>query len=523
MTPSRLLVLPALALLASPLLTLPSQAATSEPAPTFRQYHAPDAPKDARGRATGGDDAGEPTVGYNSKTGNVMFMANKNTFRVNGFDLSQNEKATWTDVTDPVEGAQTSDPFLWTDPTTNRTFVNQLELQGGSLQAFTDDDGKTYTQSTMGCSIGIAFDHQSVTTGKFTGKSAIYKQSLTGYPNAVYYCTNDLVDASCSVSLDGGLNFLVATPVYSSLDSNCRKIFGHIKTDPSSGRLFLPPDGCGKGQAIYFSDDNSQSWTRSDIPGATKGDSGHPSITVAKDGTVYFAYGSADEGMTGRTHVVVSTTGGKTWAHDTALGKDLGIVTSRFPLTVAGDGDRAAVAFLGAKAPGNPSDAPDPTDPTIKAYTGTWDLYVSYTTDRGLTWKTYDATPGDPVQVGPICTRGTTCLAGRNLLDFNDMDLDGSGRVLIGLADGRLKAGDTFATDLAKATIVRQQGGPSLFAAAKTAAPAKKTGANAPAAPTSPRPAGGTLPTTGLATALPGIGLLLLLAVAVGARRRVTR
>ncbi|MCW2587186.1 MAG: hypothetical protein JWN55_2702 [Frankiales bacterium] len=467
MKPARLLVLPVLGLVLSPLLLDSSRAATAASPPVFRQYHAPAAPLDVRGNRTKGDASGEPSLGFDRRTGDVMYMAEKATFRVHGFDLGRNEKATWTDVTDPVIGAQTSDPILWTDPVTHRTYANQLELQGGSLQAYTDDQGRTWTHSTMGGSVGLAFDHQSIVTGKPALEGRRYPAPLIG-PSYLYYCTNDLYAASCAVSLDGGLNFLAATPVYVNelAGGDCRAIFGHLKTDPRDGTVYLPPDGCGTGQRLFVSKDNTFSWTSYPLPGSTTGDSGHPSIGIGRqDGAVYYAYGSNDAGSdTGRVHAQVSFDKGRTWTRPAALGKDLGIRTSRFPVAVAGDRGRAAVAFLGAKAAGDPSAAPDPTNPRVKAYKGAWNLYVSYTFDGGRTWKTYDALPGDPIQRGPVCTRGTTCLAGRNLLDFNDMVLDDKGRVMLALADGALRRTDDYSRDLAKATIVRQASGPSLYA-----------------------------------------------------------
>lgn len=463
----RLLVLPALALVASPLLAATSGAATSSSVPVFRQYHAPAAPRDVRGNPTKGDDSGEPSLGFDSRTGDVMYMADKATFRVNGFALSRNEKATWTDVTDPVIGAQTSDPILYTDPVTHRTFANQLELQGGSLQAFTDDQGRTWTHSTMGGSIGLAFDHQTIVAGKPVSEGSPFPKPLVG-PNYLYYCTNDLYGANCAVSIDGGLNFLAALPVYSGelAGGPCAAIFGHIKTDPRNGLVYLPPNGCNGKQMLYVSRDNTRSWTGYPVPGSTDGDAGHPSVAVGRqDSALYYAWGSRDgSNGTGRIQTAVSLDRGKTWQHMQSLGADKGVVTSRFPVVVAGDRGRAAVAFLGAKLPGDPNNAPDPTSPNIKAYKGIWNLYVSYTLDGGRTWRTYDAFPNDPIQRGPVCTRGTTCLAGRNLLDFNDMVLDASGRVMIAMADGALKPGDDYTKDLSKATIVRQSGGPSLYA-----------------------------------------------------------
>jgi hypothetical protein len=137
------------------------------------------------------------------------------------------------------------------------------------------------------------------------------------------------------------------------------------------------------------------------------------------------------------------------------LGREHGVVSARFPVAVAGDRGRAAVAFLGSSEPG---------DPSAEDYFAEWHLYVSYTSDGGRTWRTHLATPDDPVQVGPICSKGITCLEGRNLLDFNDMTLDETGRVVIALADGSPTGEEDSRQDLAHATIVRQVGGPSLYA-----------------------------------------------------------
>jgi len=440
--------------------------AGSPGAPTFTENHGPASPLDARGRKTGADSCGEPSLGVNKSTpGGYYYMCSQSTWTIAGISPTADDKGVWTDVTDPLEGAQTSDPILYTDPTTGRTWVDQLILSGNSVRAYTDDGGKTYTRNTI--VPGIAFDHQTIGTGKYSPKSTLYKPGLT-YPNAFYYCTNDLAAADCAVSTDSGVTFGPQVPVDKS--SPCSKIVGHIKTDPNDGTVYLPPDGCGTQQGVYVSHDNTQTWALSTVPGSTVGDSGHPSIATGKDGTVYYAYGTGDvrPGKSGRTHVAVSTDQGATWASETALGADKGILASRFPTMVAGDGDRAAVAFLGSTAEGDPGAIPDATAPTAFVYPGSWDLYVSYTVDRGQTWTTYDATPGKPVQVGPVCTAGTTCTAGRNLLDFNDMVVGTDGRVAIAMADGNLAPGDTYAKGLAKGDLVRQTSGPSLFAASDT-------------------------------------------------------
>jgi hypothetical protein len=471
-TRSRLLALPALALLASPLLTLPSGAAAPAALPVLREYPSPVGvgssvglpvppevgsqpfvPDQQFGMA---DRAGEPTLGIDPRTGAVMFQAKQQTVRVTGFDSKGKGTSVWQDATQTLAGLQTSDPMIYTDPDTGRTWVNQLMVQGCSLQTFTDDDGKTWTQSAVGCGAGIAFDHQTIVTGKRTEGSLM--PPTAGYPNYLYYCTNDVGAADCATSIDGGLTYLPAIPVYGP-DSDCATIFGHLKTSPRDGTLYLMPDGCGKGQALYVSQDNAVTWTRRDIAGSTVGAGGHPSLSVGSDGTVYASWTSTlDGGSEGPVQVAVSTDKGLHWSKPVALGRDKGVRTTSFPLAVAGDGDRAAIGYLGTVDEGNPRN--------IK-FDGTWRLYLSFTYDRGRTWRTVVATPGSPVQVGSICTGGLSCGDDRNLLDFNDMDLDlRTGRVVVALADGCLKVkGCTTKDRLDKGLIVRQVGGTPLLRA----------------------------------------------------------
>ena len=83
------------------------------------------------------------------------------------------------------------------------------------------------------------------------------------------------------------------------------------------------------------------------------------------------------------------------------------------------------------------------------------------------------------MQIGSICTGGTTCGNDRNLLDFNDLQIDSEGRVLAAYADGCVAPACTAATAdnppdpangytasrSALSSIIRQSGGPRLLAA----------------------------------------------------------
>jgi hypothetical protein len=118
-------------------------------------------------------------------------------------------------------------------------------------------------------------------------------------------------------------------------------------------------------------------------------------------------------------------------------------------------------------------------------FDGTWYGYIATTYDGGASWVTVNATAGDPVQRGVVCTNGTTCPSGtRNLLDFNDLEVDAKGRPVAGFADGCITAACRAGTDRSGpnaapdgkidsydndgedvATVLRQSGGRTLFAA----------------------------------------------------------
>jgi hypothetical protein len=415
------------------------------PASTFRNYAAPNSLTDAH-------NAGEPSIGVDFKTGAVMYQAYTSTFKVL-FGNQTPAQATWSDksatpTTGCPQGSLTSlDPILFTDRQTGRTFESQLSGTT-SLTCYTDDDGTSWTPTTGGAP-DSGVDHQTIGGGPFSPSSP---GALTSYKNAVYYCSQDIADALCSVSRDGGLTFGPAIPMYSLLD--CGGLHGHVKVDPSSGIVYVPNKGCGANQAVAVSTDNGLTWSIKKVTGSTPGDS-DPSVGIGRNGTLYFGYQGAD----GHARVSTSRNHGSTWINGQDVGAQLGVKNVAFPAMVAGDDNRAAFAFLGSTTGGDYQNA--------TTFHGVWHLYVSTTIDGGAHWKTVDATPNDPVQKGSICTSGTTCGQDRNLLDFMDVTVDPQGRVLVGYADGctgTCASGGAQNFD-ALATIARQTGGPRLFAA----------------------------------------------------------
>ena len=488
--------------------------ATGVPTPTFRQYTAPE-------DLAGAKESGEPSIGVNPKTGNAIFMANLNTYRVTFDDAAKT--ATWVDKTSPIIGANSFDPILWTDQRTGRTFASQLELVC-SQTMFTDDDGETWLPS-QGCGEGTGVDHQSVGGGPFPPNLA---PANAIYPSAIYYCTNGAAATTCGRSDNGGLTFTTVVP---ALTNECGVLHGHIRVAPDDGTVYIPADSCEGKQGVSVSQDGGMSWVVRRIPDSIAGTS-DPSVSVGKDGTVYFGYSDGS----GKPKIAVSRDHGATWAPSVDVGVPFGVKSTEFAEVIAGDGDRAAFAFLGTTTDGDFQD-PDFGVTGDNYSGGAWHMYVATTYDRGATWTTVDATPTDPVQRGCMWNRGagSDC---RNLLDFNDITIDAIGRVLVGFADGCTTytacATSTAADDNERekhSAIIRQMSGKGLLAEFDGQLPGSGstgtggtggTGGSGGSGGSGSGPAAGPIASTGLPGAVPVTGVLLVVLALLPARRRRT-
>ena len=397
-----------------------------------------------------GIDAGEPSVGSNLKTGNSMFQSSLQTLKVAWNDSTSPAVPTWSDVSFATTSVVSLDPIGVMDQRTNRWFSSELSGTT-SLAAFTNDDGASWTPSEGGA-LNSGVDHQTIGMGPYHAPLVRDPNGLI-YPDAVYYCSQDLVAALCARSDNGGLTFAPAVPIYTN---QCVGLHGHVKVAPD-GTVYVPNKSCGGQEGVAVSEDNGLTWSIRTVPGSTPG-AWDPSVGIASDGTVYFGYDDGD----GHAKVAVSHDQGRSWTNIRDVGVPFAIVHSAFPAAVAGDPTRAAFAFLGTPETSNGAMGDDPNWP------GVWHLYVAETFDGGNTWTTVDATPNDPVQRGTICGGGTLgCGNGtRNLLDFMDTTVDKDGRVLVGYADGCTGpcAAAPPGNFTALGTIARQVNGKRLFA-----------------------------------------------------------
>ena len=476
----------------------PGTTPTPGPAPYVPRYY-----NYAAGPALG-DGAGEPSIGYNPNTKRAMYIAGLQTLQVTFPEniqplgsIPESGPADWRDVSFLTTRTRSLDPILFTDQGSGRTFVSQLndiyQVYGvtgngltliglNSLMAYTDDDGASWTPAQVNPPDG-SYDHQTVGGGPYPAiLSALANPVNKG--RAVYYCAQAGLTAYCSRSDDGGLNFGKSVPIYTAVTSpagtGCVGIHGHVKVAPD-GTVYIPNFSCGGKQSIVVSTDGGTTWAIRQIPDSLAPVSGilDPSLGIsnappeagATSNTIYFSYVGKQPGTVptaeqqdNHIYVAVSRDRGLTWDKSTDVGILAGVKNAVFPAVVAGDANRAAVAFIGTSTSG---------DHQAADFKGTWYGYVAHTYDGGRTWTTVNATPAGPIQREACIWNGGGSNPCRNLLDFIDASVDDKGRVLFAFADGCIDGCETGGPNSysAKASIARQSGGKGLFAQFDTPEP----------------------------------------------------
>lgn len=463
------------------------------------------------------DSSGEPTLGIPWETDHVFFQAYTSTHRAVFAQGNETTEVSWTDVT-PLFSITNVDPMLHADPVSGRIWAGGL-LGPCSSMGISDDNGETWLPSGNMCT-GAQFDHQSIGSGPWTSEGPLPRGAV--YDRATYYCAQ-LVLTACTTSIDGGFTWLPFTEVLGS----CGGLHGHIRVSEPNGFAAVPDGSCGGPVGFGYTSDNGLTWNSRVVEGSSSPGGGFdPSLNFGRSkGWMY--YGAADQSG---VHVAMSKDNGQTWEKlggnltgvEPTTWLDLGALYSEpktgntikygaFADMQVGDDDRAFFAFLGTTNP----EATNPFDNCGDASNGNiWHYYVAQTFDAGGSW-TVKRILEDPVQIGAIWDGGGSDPC-RNLLDFNDSDIDSTGRLYIGFADGCLeqcaekyyqwrdgngeapKGSDSRAS---WGTILRQESGRGVFAAF-----------DQPEEPVAPPPVVATeekgSPTLGIA--LVGVGLLAL-------------
>jgi len=413
-----------------------------------------------------GRGAGEPSIGVNwnslapnDVTGVTNFQSDLETLFITFANAcpTGGATATWANRRAPTSVVIDSDPIGFTDRQTGRVFAAELSATSPTCKiSFSDDDGNNWT-ATQG-TLGSGIDHETVGGGIYNASSVPPPPPHPAYANAVYYCSQDLVNAFCLRSDDGGQHFGPPVQVYVG---SCGGLHGHVKVSPTDGTVYLPNNNCGGEGGVVVSEDNGITWTIRNVQTATVptiSGASDPAIGIDDTGRVYFVIASNNSAAVAAT----SDDHGVTWHNIADVGAVYGLKNIRYPAAVAKDANRAAVAFYGTTTPGNAN---------ASNFNGLWHLYVAHTFDGGATWTTTDATPNAPMQRGCIWTGGGARIC-RNLLDFFDVTVDKQGRVEVGYVNGcpggncaqavPTATGNAYS---ATATIARQSSGRRLIAA----------------------------------------------------------
>jgi PKD repeat protein len=381
-----------------------------------------------------GRNAGEPSVGSNWATGVANFQSGLQTLFITFDDscpltgLSSN----WVNRAAPTSIAIDSDPIGFTDRgftdalgAHSRVFAGELTLLSPNTVkiSHTDDDGVTWVPDQSG-GIASAVDHETIGGGAYHALVPPRPPGTT-YPNAVYYCSQDIATALCARSDDGGLHYGPSVPIYSLVD--CAGLHGHVKVAPD-GTVYVPNRDCStpSTSAVVVSQDNGVTWTvrpvgNASVPSTPASDD--PAIGIDNNGRVYFLF-SYNGTVAG---VATSDDFGATWQNFFDVGSEFGLKQIAFPAAVGGSANRAAIAFYGSTTATGDSNS--------DTFTGFWHLYVAHTFTGGQTWTTTDVTPNAPMQRSGLL-RGGGANVTRNLLDFFDITIDSDGRVLVGYVDG---------------------------------------------------------------------------------------
>lgn len=433
-------------------------------APRFQEY----IPTTAAGAPSSslGLFAGEPTVFSRTQTGSLFYQALLETLRVKFNDNTSPAQALWEAKDSPtgISNRITVDPFLLGDLQTGRVWAMQLS-GGQSVTDYSDDDGETWLPTLSG-GLASGADHQGMGVGPYptTGPGSLIPHP--NYPNAIYYCSQDVATAFCARSDDGGLTYGPNVPIYDSVVSKCVGLHGHPSVAPD-GTVYVPNKGCGLNTPVIgdglvnavVSENAGITWQIRAVPDSTGSllSKGDPTVAIDKNNRVYLAYQNLNNN---HLYVAVSTNRGVNWSPSVDVGALAGVNYSVFPAAVAGDAKRAAVAFFGS-----PYTGPN-TDYQSMSFPGVWYLYVATTYDGGATWFVANTTPDNPIQGAFAGISGGG--DGRNHYDFIDAAIDPEGRVIaansIGCAAACPDNGgpNTFAK---LAGIVRQSGGRRMYAA----------------------------------------------------------
>ena len=389
--------------------------------PTYRQYSAPKNVATARGSRASAT-TGRPAPRCSP--------SNTDLYKVDFDDKAGT--STWTLVNDDVidpSNKFTFDPIGFTDHTTGRTLISQLYL-ACSGAAYSDDDFATQSTPVR----GLRHRRQRLRPPDLRRRSLPGRRAARpGRLPARRLLLRPGAGAAAG-RRDLRPQRQRGTHVRSARPDLDHPVLRHPRARAGRART-TAPSTCPTRCAATSRASPCRPTQARPGPCAPSRTASRATATrswaSAPTAPLYFSYSDG----TGHPRVAISRDRGLTWGKSIDVGAPFGIRNSEFAMVVAGDGDRAAVAFLGTTTPGSTQAASFGKNGRRRSSAASGTCTSPRPTTAAASWTTVDATPKDPVQRGCIWNGGggNPC---RNLLDFNAMTIDKTGRVMVGFADG---------------------------------------------------------------------------------------
>lgn len=407
--------------------------------------------------------SGEPTVGVTS-SGAVFYAAIEfdainaagqatlpRTFYFRSYDAGE----TWTDVTPDFGGEvpthpESGDPYVHVDPDTDRVFAMDMTPSVACNKvSYSDDDGDSWVLANPAACPLPGSDHPTLFTGPKVHPAANPVQDSL-YPNTVYLCSNQVAQAKCAYSLDGGHTWLTAPAVFPGVDpieadpelnNLCSGFTSHGTTDRNDGTVYVPRSLCGRpALAISYDGGLSYEWDYlfPDEPRYETEPGVHDTmVAVDESGTLYYFW-LGNGGTT--ANLVISEDQGETWS-DVLNVTAPGVTAAKFPSIAAGADGRIAFQYVATTNPRGHAVGDDIADnETNRAIweNATWDAYVGVSIDADSEEPVFAVTtvndPRDPLKRGECVDRCHGDDGG--MYDFLDLEVDPvTGRIYTALVD----------------------------------------------------------------------------------------
>lgn len=375
------------------------------------------------------DNGPEPSLGV-TPAGHLFTNLGSNVYR------SIDDGRTWQFMANPSAPMPNFDPDLAVDADGN-VWESRLYI-GCAAVAVSQDDGERWSSNPAVCPLAGG-DRQYVvpTTG---GEAYLYFHQLPSFHQTATKTT------------DYGRTWLPTGPV----ESPDHLLFvnggsgwgGGGFHNAATGSVFFTfsynhePGGDqltgtnGAGYAVTR--DGGATWETRKAADLDGRQLGLGLVTGAADdaGNVYLTWGEAlgDEADDLAIFVVASHDDGATWG--TKVRVDSGAGSKVFPVIVAGEAGKVAVAYYEGSEAAFPDDMQ-----------GTWNVTLAYTSDFfGGAAFSHGQMTSAPVKQGPICISGTSCTSDREFADYFDAVRMPDGRVavtynLLEDGDGNLRNG----------------------------------------------------------------------------------